>query len=115
MDSWPLVHLELYLSGKNLPVFFSCFVKVIPIVYTVLDDTLCSFGQGTTSVLPFLLEEAVSEKRSFAVCVKFIHIADIASMCDMVGMCTGMSSAHCSPRLPPLFLEFVLLFLWCLI
>ena len=33
--------------------------------------------------------------------VKFIYIADIASLCDMVGMCTGMSSALCSPGLSP--------------
>ena len=40
--------------------------------------------------------------------VKFIFIADIASLCDMVGMCTGLSSALCSPGLPPSSPFFIL-------
>ena len=47
---------------------FYCFVRVIPILYTVLDGTLSSFGQCTTSGLPiYLPEKAVSEKRFLAV------------------------------------------------
>ena len=45
---------------------FHCFVQVVLILYTVQDGTPCSFGQGTTSVLPFLPEQAVSEKRFIA-------------------------------------------------
>ena len=35
--------------------------------------------------------------------VKFIYTPGVSSSCDMVGMCTGISFAFCSPGSPSLF------------
>ena len=51
----------------------------------------------------FYLKRRCRRGASLLFWVKFIYTAGVASLCDMVGMCTGMSSALCSPGLPPLF------------
>ena len=91
---------------KNVPVFLLFLLRA----GTVQDGTLCSFGQGTISGLPCYPQRQCRRSASSLFWAKFIYRADIASSCDMVGMCTGMSSALCSPGLPPLILlELVLL------
>ena len=61
-----------------------------------------------TTVLPLCPKRQCGRSASFLFCVKLIYIVGVASLCDMVGMCTGTSFAFCSPDLPPRFflLEF---------
>ena len=90
---------------------------MISIVYTVLDDTLCSFDQGTTSILPFIPNKAASEKRFIAVlgeirlhrwsCTVVRHGGNVHR--DV--FCSLFSWFAASFFL----LDFVHLFLWCLL
>ena len=48
----------------------------------------------------FLRSRQCRRSASLLSWVNFIYISDVTSLCDMVGMCTGMSSALCSPGLP---------------
>ena len=58
--------------------------------------TLCSFGQGTTTGLPFLPQRQCRKSASLLFWVKFNFPAGDSSLCDKVSMCKGMSFAFCS-------------------
>ena len=78
-------------------------MQVIFILYTIQDDTLSSFGQGTTSGLPCDPKKQCRRSASLLFWVKFIHTLGVSSSCDMVGMCTGISVTFCSSGSPSLF------------
>ena len=83
-------------SKRTFPFFQYSFVQVTFILYTVVDGTLCSFGQDTTSSLLFYPKRLCRKSDSLLFRVKFIYTAGISPLCDMVGMWTGMSFAFCS-------------------
>ena len=78
-------------------------MQVIFILCTVQDDTPSSVGQGTTSSLPFYPKKQCRKSASLLSWVKFIFTPGVSSSCDMVGMCTRISFAVCSPSSPSLF------------
>ena len=89
---------------KSVPVLlFTASCRVISILYTVQDDTFSSFSQRTASVFPFYPKRQCRRSASLLLWVKFIYTPGVSSSCDMVGMCTGISFAFCSPGSPSFF------------
>ena len=89
-----LIWLSLF-SARPPPLPLGDLRQRVQLMNLGLSHISSSFWIKTST----LSTKAASQKRFFAVWLTFIYIADIASLCDMVGMCTGMSSALGSPGL----------------
>ena len=102
IDSWPLVHLELYSFGRTLSLFFWLLRAGGSHLVHGPGRHSMFFRPGHDLRSSFLPEWAVSEKRFIAVlgevhlhCWSFIVVRH-------GGMCTGMSFVFCSSDLPSL-------------